>query len=93
MTMEAFKQSIRSRAIYYHTRASSLRKLPLPALLIIGGLVMMNVVAWVGVGIVLVIHDYLLSLSSLTSLSALPRVCSSIEHCHFAYPSKLTSFM
>ncbi len=54
--MVTLKRSIQSRAIDYHAQAPILRKLPLPALAIIAGLVVANAVTWAGVGVVLVIR-------------------------------------
>jgi len=54
MGIPEMKSVINRRAVVYHRRVPGLRKLPLPAVAIILGLILVNVSVWVAVGIVLV---------------------------------------
>lgn len=66
--METLKRSIQSRATSCHAKAPILRKLPLAALAIIGGLVLANAITWAGVGVVLVLRTSSIPRSQLTVL-------------------------
>ena len=54
MSLASVRQSVRKRAELYHGRTPGVRKMPLPAVSITIGLVFVNVLVWVAVGIVLV---------------------------------------
>lgn len=65
MKPAAFKQRLGNKVARYHGHTPLLRKLPLPAVIIILALALVNGVVWVAVGIVLVrnpvnvVHTYL----------------------------------
>lgn len=52
--MPNIRSGINLRAIMCHSRIPGLRKLPLPAVAIIVGLILVNALVWLAVGIVLV---------------------------------------
>lgn len=49
-----WQQNIQSGARKYHKNTPGLRRLPLPAIAVIGAVAFVNALAWVAVGIVLV---------------------------------------
>lgn len=59
MNPKALQHGIQQVAAHVHDRLWGLRKLPLPAVVIVLGLVVANAVAWAGVGIALVLDNYL----------------------------------
>lgn len=66
MTWSEVRAAIHQRANSRHGRIPALRKLPLPAVAIITGLVLVNVMVWVAVGVVLHFHPALISTATLS---------------------------
>ncbi|KAA6413630.1 MAG: NicO-domain-containing protein [Lasallia pustulata] len=66
MKPAAFKQRLGNKVARYHGHTPLLRKLPLPAVIIILALALVNGVVWVAVGIVLHFHGALISTAVLS---------------------------
>ncbi len=60
------KDTVHNKAVSLHDRTPGLRKLPFPAVGIIVGLILANVLVWVAVGIVLDFHPALISTAVLS---------------------------